>query len=116
MEIKKATPLSEAEKDRLTSPPEMKVVYSVERPSGEAGRIEVYGDPARNWYDWRVIDANGEVVIDTAVEGSNWGQYSDDARALSSALTKESGTRFMQTRQKRKEIHRAATAGRGGLQ
>lgn len=119
MKIRPVTPLPQDEIDRLTSPPEMKVIYSVERPSGEVGRVEVYGDPARNWYDWRIIDGNGEVVRDTAVKGSNWGQYSDDARALDSALHHDGLNYAGDGKWKLDEaetIHSTATSGRGGLQ
>lgn len=66
------------------------VVYSVAAPYSN-GIIEVYGDPENAWYEFRLIEAGGRVLYDTASESSAGRGYGNAAIALRDALMRESG-------------------------
>lgn len=67
---------------------EIEVIYRADRPSGGHGVIEVYGDPAMGWYEWRIKD-RGSLILDTALRGGFGMQYGSASIALRDALNED---------------------------
>lgn len=57
-------------------------IYKIPAPHSNEQQIEVYGDPDMAWYEWRIIDAQGQTIIDTRNR-----QYGQAEIALRDALT-----------------------------
>jgi len=63
------------------------VIYRIACPF-RAADIEVYGDPAMGWYEYRIV-AKGTVERDTGRHGSYGMQYGSPEIALRDALIEE---------------------------
>ena len=53
--------------------------------------IEIYGDRGQAWYEYRVLDGTGTVIVDTGAEGSFGRQYGQPEVALRDALMWSTG-------------------------
>jgi len=62
-------------------------IYKIPAPDSMHQVIEIYGDRAQAWYEYRVLDGTtGAVILDTASEGSFGRQYGQPEIALRDAL------------------------------
>ena len=67
------------------------IIYKIPAPDSMTYCIEVYGDRAQAWYEYRVLDGTGTVIVDTGSEGSFGRQYGQAEVALRDALMWSTG-------------------------
>lgn len=61
-------------------------IYEIPAPDSMDRVIKIYGDGEMGWYEYRVLDGTGRVLVDTGTEGSYGRQYGQAEVALRDAL------------------------------
>ena len=67
------------------------IIYNIPAPDSMHNVIEIYGDRGQAWYEYRVLDGTGTVIVDTGAEGSFGRQYGQPEVALRDALMWSTG-------------------------